>query len=406
MNKVILVVCDGLGDRPIKELENLTPLESADTPNLDALAKKGITGLMHTIDIGVRPGSDTAHLSLFGYNPYTAYTGRGPFEVAGINMKTKPGDICFRANMATVDKDLKVKDRRAGRIKDTTPFVKLLNGTKIDRVEFLLKAGTSHRVGLIMRGKNLSSQITDSDPHKDGVKVKQVKPKDNSKKAQFTAMVLNKFLKKAHQKLKNHPLNQKREQQGKLPANYLLTRGAGEFPKLESFQKRWHLKACCIAGAGLYKGVAKILDFDILKVDGATGKKDTNLSAKIKKIKEVYKKYDFFFIHIKATDNFSHDGDFEGKKQFIKKIDKAVKPLLNLKDDLIIITADHSTPCSLKNHSADPVPLLIAGPGVRTDFVDRFGERACAKGGMHKIIGIDLLPEILNLLGKSSLFGA
>jgi 2,3-bisphosphoglycerate-independent phosphoglycerate mutase len=406
MEKVFFVICDGLGDRPIEKFGRKTPLEAADTPNLDKLARKGISGMLHPVDIGVRPGSDVAHLSLFGYNLKTDYTGRGPFEAAGIGMDARPGDICLRVNAATVNKDSVVIDRRAGRIDDTSEISDLLDGTVIEGIRICLKPGTGHRMVLVMRGKNLDAAIADVDPHSVGIKVKACKAVKNNKKAKRTARVLQKFLTYAHKKLLVLDSNKERKRLGKFEANYLLSRGAGVYPNLPSFEEKYGLKAVCVAGAGLYKGIGRLLGMDVVEVEGATGKADSNIAAKVRKAISLKSKYDFFFIHFKGTDILGEDGDCEGKKQFIEKIDAALKPLVNMKDILLVATADHSTPCSLKAHSADDVPVVIASPRVRDDDVEKFGERACAHGRLGAIRGKHLMPIIIDLLGMAKLVGA
>lgn len=404
--KAILIVCDGLGDRPIKELGGKTPLEGAKTPNLDRLAREGICGLVHTLGVGLRPGSDTSHLALFGYDPGVYYHGRGPFEAAGIGMDLKPGDVALRGNMGTVDEKLVVLDRRAGRIRDTSPYAKALDGMVIDNIKFEVKPGTGHRVGVVMRGRGLSSRISDPDPHEIGVRVHEARPLDGTRDAKFTAVVLNKFLEESHLILKELKANEQRVKEGSPPGNYLLIRGAGYVAEIPSFEERYGLKAACIAGAGLYKGVARLLGMDVIKVEGATGLPDTNVEAKFRTAVKALKQYDFIFIHVKGADSLGEDGNYKGKKEFIEKIDKAAKTLLGLKDTFIVITADHSTPCALKMHSGDPVPLLINGPGVRVDEVREYGERNCMKGGLGHIRGLDLMPELVNLMGRARLIGA
>ncbi len=406
MNKALLIVMDGLGDRPIKELGNLTPLEAARTPNLDALATRGITGIMNAIGIGARPGSDTSHLAILGYDIDKYYTGRGPIEVAGLGMELEPGDVALRGNLGTVDDNLIVVDRRAGRITDTGPFVKDLNGLTYQGVTLLVKPGTGHRAGIILRGPGLSSLISDNDPHEVGVKVHEVHPLDGSKEAAFTARVLNHLLSEAHRILKANPLNQERLAQGKPPANYLLGRGAGYYQQIDKFEQRYGLKACTIAGGGLYKGIGAFTGMRVIQVRGATGLPNTDIEAKFQAaFKALSGPYDFAFVHIKATDTFGEDGDFKGKLAFIEKIDVAARLLLTA-PYLLVVTADHSTPCALKRHSGDPVPLMMVGDGlVRTDNITQYGERACARGGLGRIIGLQVMPEIINLLGLSKLIG-
>ena len=405
MKKILLIIIDGLGDKPIKELQNKTPLEAAKTPNLDWLARNGICGKVSAFRFPKEkePTSEGTHIALFGYKNY--FLGRGVYEVAGIDMNLKKGDVCFRVNFATVDKNLKVIDRRAGRINKTEFLIESLKGIKINGVKFLIKKSYGHRVGLVLRGKNLSSKISDGDPHKIKVRVKRIVPLNNSKEAKFTAEVLNKFLKKTHQILKNHPENLKRKKGGLLPANYLLIRGAGMKKNIPSFLKKYNLKACCIAGGALYKGIAKILGMDLIKVKEANGFATTNLKGKVLASIKALKKpaphrtrsgagHNFVFLHIKACDTFSHDGDFSGKKEFIEKIDKNLKPILKLKNTLIIITADHSTCSKLKGHCNVLIPILIFGNGK--DKISKFGESFCKKGKLGKIEQKNLMRIILN----------
>ncbi len=406
MNKAMLIVMDGLGDRPIKELGGLTPLEAARTPNFDALAKRGITGMMNAIGIGLRPGSDTSHLAILGYDLDKYYTGRGTIEVAGLGMDLEPGDVALRGNLGTVNEGLVVTDRRAGRITDTGPFVADLNGMTHAGVKLLVQPGTGHRAGIILRGPGLSSRISDNDPHEVGVKVHEVHPLDDSKEAAFTAKVLNHFLRQAHNVLMANPLNRERAQQGKPAANYLLARGAGYYKEIVKFEQRYGLHACTIAGGGLYKGIGAFTGMDVLKVPGATGLPNTDIAAKFRAAREALNGiYDFAFVHVKATDTFGEDGDFTGKMNFINRIDEAAGLLLDA-PCLLAVTADHSTPCALKRHSGDPVPLMMVGDGlVRPDDVAQFGERPCARGAMGRLTGLQVMPEIINLLGLSKLIG-
>jgi 2,3-bisphosphoglycerate-independent phosphoglycerate mutase len=406
MNKAMLIVMDGLGDRPLKELGNRTPLEAARTPNLDALAARGITGMMNSIGIGQRPGSDTSHLAIMGYDIERYYTGRGTIEVSGLGMALEAGDVALRGNLGTVDQNLVVTDRRAGRITDTGPFVADLNGLKYRGITLLVQPGTGHRAGIILRGPGLSSRISDNDPHEVGVKVHEVHALDDSPEAAFTAEVLNHFLAEAHKILAANTLNQDRITQGKPPANYLLARGAGYYKKIEKFGERYGLRACTIAGGGLYKGIGAFTGMDVFKVAGATGLPNTDIAAKFTAgLEALAGAYDFAFVHIKATDTFGEDGDFQGKLEFINRIDAAAGLLLDT-PHLLVFTADHSTPCALKKHSGDPVPIMMIGEGmVRQDEVTAFGERPCARGAMGRLTGLQVMPEIINLLGLAALIG-
>ena len=401
--KTLLVIIDGLSEKSIAKLGGKTPLEKAKTPNLDFLAKNGICGQISPFWFKKQkyPRSDTAHLALLGYDPKLFYLGRGPYEVAGIGMDFKKRDVALRANFGTVDKNLKIIDRRAGRISGTEPLINALSKIKkIKNIRFFIKKSYGHRAGLILRGKNLSDKISDGDPHKINIKVRKIVPLNRSFQAKFTAEVLNQYLEKCSEILNNHPLNKKRRKEGKPSANYLLLRGAGKFKETPSFRKKHKLKAACIAGGDLYRGIAKILGMDLIKVKGADGSPNTNLKGKFSAAKRILsgKRYNFIFLHIKATDNLAEDGNYIGKKNFIEKIDKAVKSVFDLKNTLIVVTADHSTCSNLKRHCLEPVPVLMFGK--RKDKVDCFSEKACRKGDLGKIKGIDLMKTIFKLEGK------
>ncbi|MBZ9572976.1 2,3-bisphosphoglycerate-independent phosphoglycerate mutase [Patescibacteria group bacterium] len=395
--KILFIVLDGLGDRPIRELGNKTPLEAARTPNLDFLAREGICGLMKLKFRGATPTSEEAHFSLFGYDPEFYKIRRGIITARGCGMRAKKGDVALRGNFATVDERLNTIDRRAGRISNTQPLIKALKGIKIDNVKLLLKSATEYRLGIILRGRNLSPNISDGDPFygKLGKRARKIKPLDKTPKASFTAKILNEFLKKAHKILKEHPQNKKREKLGQLSANYLLVRGASTIKKLPPFKKRYGVRACCIAGKFLYQQIGRILGMDVVKVRGANGLPNTNLKGKIQASEKALKKYDFVFLHIKATDSLAEDGDFRGKKKFIEKIDKNLKPLLKLKNTLIVVTADHSTCSKLKRHCSEPVPVLVCGG--EKDKVKKFSERECSKGKIGKIKSIDFLKLIVKM---------
>ncbi|MCH8253448.1 MAG: 2,3-bisphosphoglycerate-independent phosphoglycerate mutase [Planctomycetes bacterium] len=406
IDKAILLIIDGLGDRPIAALGDRTPLEAAHTPNLDRLATSAECGMMHTVGRGVRPGSDVAHLAIFGYERSLYYPGRGPIEAAGIGVPLEDGDVAMRGNLGTVDDKLEIVDRRAGRIRVVEPFTKMLDGMEIDGVTFLVKPGTAHRAVVVMRGPDLSAAITDNDPHVEGVAASTVTATDDSPSAKRTADALNQFLARAHEILKGHPDNRARRAEGLFEANYILLRGAGQYRRLPSFKERYGLDGCCIAGGGLYKGVAAFLGMTVLDCPGATGLPDTDIRAKFDLALESLSEYDFVFVHVKATDSLAEDGNFAGKKDFTERIDEAAAAFDALPESaLLVVTADHSTPSELCAHSADPVPILFHGQGVRVDGVTAFGERACTSGGLGFITGADVMPQVINLLGRSPLLG-
>ncbi len=408
MRKVIFIIVDGMADRPCRDYNFKTPLEVANRSNLDSLAKKSVTGIVDVISPGVPPGTDYAHLAIFGYDPNKYYIGRGPLEALGVGLTLEPNDVAFRINFATVDDNLVVIDRRAGMIEDTEELIKEINGIEIDGIKVIVKKGTAYRGALVLRGKGLSHEISDVEA-KPGNKINFSKPLTENKESKFTANLLNKLFLEIHDKLKNHPFNLKREREGKCPANAILIRGAGKYkPVDKKFHEKWKLKALCIAGVGLIKGIARYIGMDILTPEGATGTLDTDMMAKAKACIENLSKYDFIFVHVKATDVASHKGDFEKKVEMIEKFDEMVGYIANNanEDTFIIVTADHTTPIEAKDHRGDPVPIMIYGPNIRVDDVEEFTERACAKGGLCRIRGLDIMPIITDLLNLTKKYGA
>lgn len=407
---------DGLGDRPLKDLNYMTPLQAANTPNMDKMAEKGINGLMDSIKPGIIPGSDTAHISILGYDPYEVYTGRGPFEASGVGLNVIPGDIAFRCNFSTVDDNKIVTDRRAGRIRDgTKEIIDKLNEMVIEGyedVEIIFKESTGHRAVLVLRstrGQGLSDAVSDADPKKEGKPPKAVIPTDDTQEAKKTADLLNKIVNKSYEMIKDHPVNQEREKNNEPSANIIIPRGAGAVPEVEAINEKYTLKSACIAETGLIMGIGRFAGMDIVEVDGATGGVDTNLENIINTIVDHAKgdEYNFLLINIDGADEAGHDGNAKEKLEFIEKVDEVViKRLLELEDCYIILTADHSTPISAMDHTADPVPMVINGPEIRVDEVNQFSEIEAHKGGLCRIRGSDVMDILMDLMNNSTKFGA
>jgi len=403
--KAVLVVADGVGDRAVKN--GKTPLQLAEKPTLDKLGKEGSTGLMSTLGRGIIPGSDTAHLALLGYEPHLYYKGRGPLEALGVGIELKESDIAFRCNFATVDRSGRVIDRRAGRLREEgKELAKSLQGMRIEGIEVLVFSSTEHRGVLILRGDGLSPAISDTDPHSSlPASVLESVPQRKEEKAVKTARIVNQVVERSRGILSSHPLNRKREKEGKLPANIILTRGAGIYEKIPSLKERYGFTSCCIAGAALYKGVARYVGMSILEVPGATGRLDTDIEAKGEACQRALKKFDFVFVHIKGADNASHDGNLKNKLLMIKKIDRLVE-ILKDEDVYLIVTADHSTPLSLGRHSSDPVPVMICGEGIRQDDVSSFDEVSASRGCLGHLTGIELHRIMVDLMGFAHLVGS
>ncbi len=412
--KTILVICDGMADRPVKELGSKTPLEAATKPNLDHIAKNGVCGIMDPIAPGIPPGSDTSTLAMLGYDPFRVYSGRGALEAEGSGVEVLSGDVAFRCNFATVSEDLIVLDRRAGRIanEDAAKLATSLGKIRLEpflKIKFQFKNTVQHRAILVIRGPKLSSAVSDSDPEATGKKVLEIKPLDNSVEAKRTAQILNMLLHSFREVLSKHAVNELRAK-NKLPvANIVLCRGAGTIPRIPTLQEKYDIRPACVAAVSLIKGVSKVAGMDLISVKGATGTVQTDYMAKAKAAVQSLKKYDFVLLHVKATDVASHDGNVKLKIEIIEKIDKMLGYILSNTDTdstIVAVTADHTTSLATRNHEGDPVPIMIMGPGVRCDDVVDFGERTCAKGGLNRIRGLDLMPTLMSLMGKTKKFGA
>ncbi len=409
--KGIIMIIDGMADRPLKEIGYRTPLESANTPNMDRMSKLGISGIMDPIKPGIRAGSDTSHISILGYDPYQVYTGRGPFEAAGVGLNVISGDIAFRCNFSTSNEEGIIIDRRAGRIREKTDeIVSTLNTIKLEGfedVEIIFKESTGHRAVLILRGEGLSDQVSDSDPKYNGKVPKKVIALDGSPEAIKTAHILNKIVKISYEMLKNHPVNLERIENGKNPANIILPRGAGAVPDVKSFDDKYGIKSACIAETGLIKGIAKLAGIDVIEVDGATGGLDTNLENITNSIiQHAQMDYDFILINIDGADEAGHDGDLQGKLNFLEKVDQMVGEIMKISNTYFILTADHTTPISVMDHTGDPVPIVMSGPEIRVDEVSKFNENAASKGGLCRIRGSDIMNILMDLMNRSEKFGA
>jgi 2,3-bisphosphoglycerate-independent phosphoglycerate mutase len=366
--RLVLVVLDGLGDIATREQNYLTPLEAATTPNLDAIAKNSAQGRMIPVAPGITPGSGPGHLGLFGYDPLEFQVGRGVIEALGLGMELKPGDVCARANFATLDVKGIVTDRRAGRIA-TEVCEKLctLLAAKIKKIgdtEIIIKAGKEHRFVVVFRGAGLEGPLTDADPNREGFAVPTVHPRDENNPGQKKmAALIADFYKAAL------PILAKEK-----PANGFLMRGIAHQPHIPSFEERYQLKPACLAVYPMYKGLAQLVGMKKIEVQTIQEQFETYLKE--------YNNYDFFFIHYKYTDKYGEDGNFAAKKKAIEDLDAALPILLKKKPDVIAITGDHSTPCAMKGHSWHPQPVLLHSACSGSDKLERFTETGANSGSL------------------------
>ncbi|HEY9175344.1 MAG TPA: 2,3-bisphosphoglycerate-independent phosphoglycerate mutase [Verrucomicrobiae bacterium] len=367
--KLALLVMDGLGDLATTAQGRLTPLEAAHTPNLDALAKESAQGRMIPVAPGITPGSGPGHLGLFGYDPLEYQVGRGVIEALGLGVELKPGDVCARANFATLDANGIVTDRRAGRIPtETCEKLCAMLAAKVKKIgdtEVIIKAGKEHRFVVVFRGKGLEGPLTDADPNREGFAIPAVKPRDpkNAKQKKMAKLIAD-FYKAAL------PVIAKEK-----PANGFLMRGIAHQPDIPLFEDRYQLKPACLAVYPMYKGLAQLVG--MTKIEGPQ-----TIKEQFERYVAEFDNYGFFFIHFKYTDKYGEDGNFEAKKKAIEEFDAALPIFLQKKPDVLAITGDHSTPCAIKGHSWHPQPVLLHSALSGTDKLERFTETGANLGSL------------------------
>lgn len=401
-SKIVFLILDGLGDIP--GTGGLTPLEAARTPNLDALCESGTCGLLDPVQPGVTPGSGPGHLSLFGYDPVAHPVGRGVLSALGLDFPLKPGDVAARMNFATVDAAGNVTDRRAGRIDDETNrrLVERLNGggegVSLEGAQCFVRSEKEHRALVVFRGERLTADVSDTDPQALGVA--PLTPRPTASQGERTARVVGAFVKRAGELLREEPR-----------ANTVLLRGFDTLARLPSMSERYRLRALAVAGYPMYRGLARLVG-----MEAPAGSSD--LQKQVDLAAGRWDDFDFFYIHVKATDLCGENGDFDGKRDAIERVDAGVPRLAellfkggpgktpNAPSNVLVVTGDHSTPVPLKAHSWHPVPVLLASPTCRRDGQRTFGERSCAAGGLGRLPMRSLMSIALAHAGRLVKFGA
>lgn len=386
-SKIVMLVADGLGGLPM-EVGGPTELEAAKTPNLDALAKRGVQGASIPVKPGIAPGSGPGHLGLFGYDPLKYQIGRGALEATGIGFELKPGDVAIRCNFCTIDASGNITDRRAGRIssEESAPLAISLRQVKIPGVEIFVEPVKEHRFVVVFRGEGLGGNVFDTDPQKTGVPPLDPRPADAA--SAKTAEVAKEFLAQAKKILAGHP-----------KANFHTMRGFAGKPALPSYKEVYGLKSAAIAVYPMYKGLARLVGMDVI------GKAHT-LAEQIDVLEQAWKDYDFFFLHFKYTDSTGEDGNFAEKVKRIEELDSIMPRITGLKPDVLIVTGDHSTPSYLKSHSWHPVPTLLVSDCCRPDPHQAFNESTCITGGLGHFEAQYLMTLALANAGRLGKYGA
>jgi 2,3-bisphosphoglycerate-independent phosphoglycerate mutase len=419
--KLIYIAIDGMGDLPIAELGNKTPLEAAKTPNLDFLAKNGKTGLMYTVKKGIAPESDVAVISLLGYDPFIYSTGRGIIEAVGAGLDVTDGDLALRCNFATLGKGKEIIDRRVKRTL-TTQEAKELSDAINEKITlescpatFKFRSTLGHRAVLVFKSKAncLSGKITNSDPAYSFEKgigmatpnaemvLKECKPLEDTEEARNAANLVNEFIDKTHQVWENHAINKKRAAEGKLKANCVLTRDASsELPKFFNINERYNVNFAALADMQAESGIAHLAGMHSALLPPPTGNLEKDCEIRVNNLMDILPNYDCFYIHLKGPDEPAHDGNCYRKTEIISGIDKHFfGPLLQkitLKDHIFCVTCDHATPCALKVHSDTPVPVLISGGKITDEKTNKFSEKTCAEGSLGILDrGWDLMPKLM-----------
>jgi 2,3-bisphosphoglycerate-independent phosphoglycerate mutase len=386
--KIVLFVLDGLGGLPHPET-GLTELETAQTPNLDALARKNSLGSLVPVSPGITPGSGPGHLSLLGYDPMEYVMGRGALSALGVGFDLRPGDLAARLNLATLDGEGLIQDRRAGRPPDEEGrrvVEKARMGlTPPEGIEVFLEHEKEHRAVLILRGEGLGADLADTDPQETGVPPLPVVALDPG--SERSASLMQGILDQIQVILGDEPV-----------VTGVLARGFAAYEGYPTFEDRYGLRALAIAQYPMYRGVARLVGMDVREIPA-------NPSELVVLLEKYFDEYDFFFLHFKYTDSRGEDGDFVGKVEAIESVDPLIPRIQELGPEVMVVTGDHSTPATLKAHSWHTVPVLIASPWARPTG-GQFGETDCRKGDLGTFEGKHLMTLALAHAGRLAKFGA
>lgn len=375
--KLIVILGDGMADRPIVSLKGKTPLQAARTPNMDMIAREGKNGLALTVPEEMPPGSDVANLSVMGYDPHKYYTGRAPLEAAAMGVALGGDDIAFRCNLVTVENGI-MKDYSAGHITNEEGR-ELIRALKPLMPAGRIYAGVSYRNLLVLR---VGAKAVCTPPHDITDRpIADYMPRGKD------AGLLIELMEAAKPMLASHPVNLRRIAEGRRPANMIWLWGQGPAPAMPTFQEKFGLKGAVISAVDLLKGIGVYAGLEVIDVPGATGTIDTNYEGKVEAALDALKRLDFVYLHVEAPDEAAHGGDLEQKIRALELFDqKVVGPVVEgLKESdedwRVLLLPDHATPIEIKTHSHDPVPFAVMGNGIKPDSVESFDEVAAKEGG-------------------------
>jgi 2,3-bisphosphoglycerate-independent phosphoglycerate mutase len=393
--KYALIIPDGAADQPIEAMSGKTVLEAADLPNIDRLVQSGRIGLAKTVPDGLTPGSDVAIMSVLGYDPVANYTGRAPIEAAAMDIQTRSDQIVFRCNLVTVANGV-MEDFSAGHIgsSEAKQLIEHLNQT-IGDGEIRFYPGVSYRHVMVAASAEAFAGLATTPPHDImGRRIDDYLPSGPGQDLPRSLMTQSADI------LTDHPVNQARRKQGKLPATHIWLWGQGQQPKLATFAKTYGPSGAVITAVDLVRGLGKLIGFRIINVPGATGYLDTDYDGKARAACHALDEVDFVAIHIEAPDEAGHNGDPRAKKLAVERIDRqivapVVEKLKQFNSWRILVMPDHPTPVAVRSHTADPVPFVIAGFQVASNGGDRFTERQACEIGLRIDPGWHLMKYFL-----------
>lgn len=388
--KIVYILLDGVGGLPDPD-RGRTELQVARTPNFDAIAKASSCGLLEIVGPGITPGSGPGHLSLFGYDPLKYNIGRGVLSALGIDFDLQENDVAARVNFATIDKNGNLTDRRAGRIEtglNQRLCQKINQKVSLDfDGEFFLETVSEHRAVFVLRGKGLGGNLPDTDPQTTGVPADE--PKAKSEDSQKTAELVRSFIEKVNEVLADEE-----------PANTVLMRGFERYQPLRSLKERFGLQGLCVADYPMYRGVSRLIGMDVVPPPGGIDKRFEVLESRYGD------DYNFYFLHVKHSDSRGEDKDFDGKVKVIEEVDRLLPKVTALEPDVLVISADHSTPAILGEHSWHPVPVMLQAKFARVDDVATFDEYACGRGSLGLRPAVHLIGLALAHAGRLRKYGA